>query len=203
MSLLDHHVVSGDSTAVVEPEVELLLADAAIVEPALLLQRHSTEAVQDIELKRHSGQWVWRVHTDARLVLYDALTGSPVEINEAKARQIAANGYAGDNAPISATLLLEPTLEVRGQSASLWRVGFNDPQNTRYYISADEGRILERRTDDWSVFDFFWMLHTMDYRGRDDFNNPLVIAFAFASLWLALSGVILLFRSFRMRSREL
>jgi hypothetical protein len=41
------------------------------------------------------------------------------------------------------------------------------------------------------------MLHTMDYRGRDNFNNPLVITLGFAGLWLAVSGLILLFKSFR------
>lgn len=37
----------------------------------------------------------------------------------------------------------------------------------------------------------------MDYRSRDNFNNPLVIAVGAATLWLALSGFLLLFRSFR------
>ena len=41
------------------------------------------------------------------------------------------------------------------------------------------------------------MLHTMDYEGRDNFNNPIVITIGFAALWLALSGFLLLFKSFR------
>jgi hypothetical protein len=41
------------------------------------------------------------------------------------------------------------------------------------------------------------MLHTMDYRGRDNFNNPLVILAGTCALWLALSGALLLSRSFR------
>lgn len=37
----------------------------------------------------------------------------------------------------------------------------------------------------------------MDYEGRDDFNNPLVITVATATLWLTLSGLLLLLKSFR------
>jgi Na+-transporting NADH:ubiquinone oxidoreductase subunit F len=200
MSLLDHHVVSGDSTAASAARVEPASADAAFVEPTILLRRHAAENVREALLQSHAGQWVWRIHTDERTVLYDALSGAPVEITEARARQIASQGYAGKGAIRSASLLSEPTIEAREHDAPLWRVDFNDSQHTRYYISVDDGRILERRTGDWRIFDFFWMLHTMDYRGRDDFNNPLVISFAFASVWLALTGVLLLFRSFGRRA---
>ena len=37
----------------------------------------------------------------------------------------------------------------------------------------------------------------MDYRGRDNFNNPLIVVIGFATLWLSISGVLLLTRSFR------
>jgi Na+-transporting NADH:ubiquinone oxidoreductase subunit F len=200
MSLLDHHVVSGDSTAASAPAVEPPPASAPFVEPTTLLRRHATESVLEVLLQSHAGQWVWRVHTDERTLLYDALSGAPVEITEAKARLIAAQGYSGKGAITSVSLLHEPTVEAREHEAPLRRVDFNDSQHTRYYISIDDGRIVERRTDDWRVFDFFWMLHTMDYRSRDDFNNPLVISFAFASVWLALTGVLLLFRSFGARA---
>jgi Na+-transporting NADH:ubiquinone oxidoreductase subunit F len=196
MSLLDHHVVSGDSTAAPAPAIRPPSASATFVEPTTLLRRHATESVLEVLLQSHAGQWVWRIHTDERTLLYDALSGTPVGITEAKVRLIAAQGYAGKGAITSVALLHEPTVEAREHEAPLWRVDFNDSQHTRYYLSVDDGGIVERRTGDWRVFDFFWMLHTMDYRGRDDFNNPLVISFAFASVWLALTGVLLLFRSF-------
>jgi hypothetical protein len=41
------------------------------------------------------------------------------------------------------------------------------------------------------------MLHTMDYRGRDNFNNPLIVTIGMAALWLSISGALLLLRSFR------
>ena len=65
------------------------------------------------------------------------------------------------------------------------------------YVSEATGRVLERRNDAWRLFDFLWMLHTMDYWGRDDFNHPLIIAVTFGVLWLTATGIYLLFVSFR------
>jgi hypothetical protein len=196
MSLLDHHVVSGESTAA-EESATTLVANAPLIDPQTLLP--AQVAVEHIELQRRLGAWVWRVETAAGARLYDGASGEPLTIDAARARAIADEGRAGDVQAETATLLDAPTLEARGHTPPFWRVDFNDAQQTRYYIAADDGRILERRTGDWRVFDVFWMLHTMDYRGRDDFNHPLVITFAFLSVWLALSGILLLYRSFGMK----
>ena len=40
------------------------------------------------------------------------------------------------------------------------------------------------------------MLHIMDYPGRENFNNPLIITVALIAIWLGLSGFGLLFGSF-------
>ncbi len=64
------------------------------------------------------------------------------------------------------------------------------------YFAAQDAQLVATRNNTWRLFDFFWMLHTMDYRGRDNFNNPLVITIATAALWLSLSGFLLVLRSF-------
>ncbi len=51
-------------------------------------------------------------------------------------------------------------------------------------------RELDRRTTRWRVFDFFWMLHVLDFESRDDFNHPLLQVAALLGLLIALSGVI-------------
>lgn len=88
------------------------------------------------------------------------------------------------------------SIEARGAGA-VWRAEFDDPSRTTLYFAADDARLVATRNASWRWFDFFWMLHTMDYRGRDNFNNPLVITVGTAALWLALTGFLLLFRSFR------
>jgi hypothetical protein len=84
----------------------------------------------------------------------------------------------------------------------VWSAAFADETGTTLYFAADDARFVVARNDTWRLFDFFWMLHTMDYRGRDNFNHPLVILMATGALWLSISGVLLLTRSFRARDFE-
>ena len=79
----------------------------------------------------------------------------------------------------------------------MWQVDFDDAAGTSLYIDAQDAAVLERRNDTWRVFDIAWMLHIMDYTGREDFNHPLIVTVATGVAWLALSGLILLFRAFR------
>lgn len=51
--------------------------------------------------------------------------------------------------------------------------------------------MLARRNRIWRLYDFFWMLHIMDYDERENFNNPLIRAFAATGLLFALSGLFL------------
>lgn len=41
------------------------------------------------------------------------------------------------------------------------------------------------------------MLHSMDYVNRTDFNHPLIITVELAAVWLAITGLWLLFRTVR------
>jgi hypothetical protein len=66
-------------------------------------------------------------------------------------------------------------------------------------VSAQNGQVVARRTDIWRLYDFFWMLHIMDYRGRVDFNHPLLIGASALALVLAATGCWLLFYRIRVR----
>jgi hypothetical protein len=47
------------------------------------------------------------------------------------------------------------------------------------------------------------MLHIMDYDERSNFNNPLLISTAAASLLFTLTGILLLWQRYRPRRRQL
>jgi hypothetical protein len=51
--------------------------------------------------------------------------------------------------------------------------------------------VTKHRNGIWRAFDFLWMLHTMDYRSRDDFNNPLLRGVAAMAVVAVLSGFLL------------
>ena len=54
---------------------------------------------------------------------------------------------------------------------------------------------MSRRHELWRVLVFLWMMHIMDYGERTSFNHPLIIAVAFAAMWLAITGTWLLLRT--------
>jgi uncharacterized iron-regulated membrane protein len=81
-------------------------------------------------------------------------------------------------------------------------VSFDDRLKTRLYISPETGEIESRRNKIWRLYDFFWMLHIMDYDERENFNNPLLKIAAVTGTLFAVTGfylVIVLFLKGRYR----
>lgn len=188
---LDHHEVSAEHS-MREMEPAVLAPTVTLVEP----ESWGAGDILEIRLASLLDGWVWRIETTQGVTLRNATTGEPLLLTEPMIRALATKQYAGRGKITSVLFHPTPTLETR-DSASTWEARFDDEQATTFYFSADDGRLLETRNSTWRLFDFFWMLHTMDYRGRDNFNNPLVVTVGFAALWLAVSGLILLFKSFR------
>ena len=99
---------------------------------------------------------------------------------------------------------IEPDSEIRGRDLPVWKVSFEEPESLNLYLDPWTGEILARRTARWRIFDFFWMLHIMDFETREDFNHLLLQIAAVLGLVIALSGVILwavTTRAFRRRPR--
>lgn len=135
------------------------------------------------------------VATPQGVRLFDAASGQPVAIDGALAARIASSAYAGPGRVNRVTALEELNLAVREHELPIWQVDFTDEQNSSFYVSATTGRLLERRNDSWRQWDFFWMLHNMDYANRTSFNHPLIVTVAFGIVWLAVTGLWLLFRT--------
>lgn len=98
------------------------------------------------------------------------------------------------NAQIISTELIESTdshHEYRGKSLPVWAVQFNDSENATFYLSPQTAEIKSVRHDSWRWFDFLWMLHTMDYEGRDNFGNISIRIFSIIAFVTALSGIVL------------
>ena len=138
---------------------------------------------------------VYQVTTKQGVHLFSATEGSPVLIDSAKASSIARSTHP-KSAPVKSVVALkELPLAVRDHQLPIWQVDFNDARNSSYFISASTGEVLARRNDTWRWWDFFWMLHIMDYSERSSFNHPLIITVGFAMVWLAGTGFWLLFRT--------
>src|SRR5688572_1504546 len=92
-----------------------------------------------------------------------------------------------------------PPLEFRRPVAA-WQVAMDD--GTNFYVDANSGEILSRRTAWWRFYDLMWGLHIMDLKTREDAHNPLTIGFAIAALAMALLALVLLPMTTRWRRRK-
>jgi Na(+)-translocating NADH:ubiquinone oxidoreductase F subunit len=112
------------------------------------------------------------------------------------AEEIATKSYRGNGHVSSSERLDSGSNEVRAVKAPVWRVDFEDSLATRVYVTAEDGQLLAHRNNRWKAVDFLLMLHFMDYVRADSFNNLQIIIVGFGTLWIALSGLLLVFYSF-------
>ncbi|MGH8131268.1 MAG: PepSY domain-containing protein, partial [Steroidobacteraceae bacterium] len=191
---LDHADVASEGS-VRAPPVRVLGPEDPVCEPDACLRGRAQADILDVTLAPLLDHWVYRVRLRDGIELRRAEDGARFTIDETTARALAVAHYAGKGTLHAVSFHPGTMLEAR-DAGPVWQAAFDDPERTSLYFSADDGRLVAARNDSWRLFDLFWMLHTMDYRGRDDFNHPLVILFATAALWLAISGGLLLFRAF-------
>ncbi|WP_082439646.1 MULTISPECIES: 2Fe-2S iron-sulfur cluster-binding protein [unclassified Massilia] len=194
MSLLDANKVNGREFRVKPPLPPewprgVLTADAVLAA--------SSDNVMAIASGWLLGRPVYRLQNDKRSWLVNAMDGGPVAINAGVAAQIAHASYSGPG-NAGTPRLLSFTLETRAHKEAVWRVDFDDADETSVYVSSVSGAVLEHRNSTWRLFDLFWMLHIMDYSERTNFNNPLLVSSAIGGLWMALTGVWLLLASVRL-----
>ncbi|QOY92575.1 2Fe-2S iron-sulfur cluster binding domain-containing protein [Massilia sp. UMI-21] len=194
MSLLDADKVAGRTLRTALPLPAAWPAD--VLAPEAVLAANGAQ-VMTLSSAWLLGRPVYMLQNDQRSWLVGATDGRPVAIDAPLALAIARASYAGRAAP-AAPRLLTYSLETRAHKDAVWRVDFADADETTVYVSSVSGKVLEHRNSSWRLFDFFWMLHIMDYSERTDFNHPLLVSSAAAGLWMALSGVWLLLTSLRL-----
>lgn len=174
----------------------------ALVTPATAVAQAPAELRQStLSLSQRDAEPVYQLQSGDQQLFISALTGqvmAPLSANEV--RMLAQQRYLGSGTVHSAELLMLAPAEVRGLTAPLWQVQFADAEQTAFYFHPITGQLLRVRTATWRLYDFFWMLHIMDYQDRSDFNHPLLIISAGSALGFTLGGFVLLgFRLARLR----
>jgi uncharacterized iron-regulated membrane protein len=202
LSLIDPVKASGEKWARTASHPADAIQSATLLEPGELTAEQLDKALS-ISLGIRQGQPVYRVRRANSTTLINATDGSTVITTKDEARRLAEQDFTGIGKVISIENGMAPDLETRDSTGEYWRVNFSDSTNTSIYISVSTGEILERRNSYWRVFDFFWMLHIMDYAGHENINNSLIIIVALIAIWLGISGFILLFYSFNRRDFNL
>ena len=168
------------------PPAALLPAEAAPLE--ILAAGGSLQGEWRLAWRR--GRWLW-IPGDGGPPR-DARSGRllpPLERSEAEA--LARSRIRGAGAVSSSTLLeASPARgEYRGGAVPAWRVELEGPEGARVYLDAWTGEVRSVRTDGWRLFDFFWGLHILDWRDREDFHHPLLIAAVILGVLSSLTGL--------------
>lgn len=192
MAVLDMDKVAGGETRPAAAAPPLSASTSAWPQ---VRQSLDASTVTGVALRPLLNRNVLEVSTEAGVKLYDAADGEPVVVTPAVARSVAEAAYAGAGKVEAVVPLSELELAVRTHELPIWRIDFADAENSSFYVSAATGKLLERRNDTWRTWDFFWMLHNMDYVNRTSFNHPVIVVLAFGTIWLAISGFWLLFRT--------
>jgi len=153
-----------------------------------------------LEQRSEGSRWLIR-YADGQSRLADAASGRllpPLTAAEAAATLKARYTGAASIKAVDRISADAPPIELR-RNIEAWRVTMSD--GTRFYLSAATGEIVARRTAFWRIYDFMWGLHIMDFKGREDTHNPLVIGFALLALATTLMATLLLPMTLRRRRR--
>ena len=134
--------------------------------------------------------------------VFNGLTGTVLQPPTRSEIIQQANAHLLIDAQVIAAVQLQQGAREVGHRTGVWQVTYDDMLSTTLYLDASSGEVITVRSSLWRIFDFFWMLHIMDYQEREDFNNPLLISFAATSVLFALSGVLLLLQSPPRRGRR-
>lgn len=149
-------------------------------------------------------QPLYEIKTSSGVILADGVTGEALSpLPKDLIVGLARAYYAGSSGLASVDLLTdEAPLEIQSRPLPLWRARFDDWLETTLYIHPSSGDLVARRHRLWRWFDVFWMLHIMDYDERSDVNNPLLRTATILGLVFAISGLWLVWFSFRRRQRQ-
>jgi len=201
----DMDEIHGDhQKAIVSP----LESDIKMVNPQDIIQkikqRDSIKYILDIRLIQILDQPVYQItytddkNSDKKIQLAQANTGELRNaLSKEEAVKVAQKSFYTD-AMVSQVEYLTNTSkhhEYRENPLPAFAVKFEHPANTTVYVSSELGTVQKFRNDKWRIFDFLWMMHTMDYQGRDNITNWILRAFSIFGLLTIGSGFVLFFVS--------
>ncbi|WP_034733349.1 PepSY domain-containing protein [Pseudidiomarina atlantica] len=155
--------------------------------------------VTSLQVRQVQQRLQYVVTHDKGQTFLDAKSGEIWQTGAALAGQLAMASYTGPGSIETITHITnsDELADWQPQQQGGYRVTINDDLNTRIYVDAASATVIDHRNDPWVIADWAFKLHFMDYSGGRDFNNLLIRAAGLITLWLALSGLILLIRNIK------
>jgi len=198
MTLIDIEIIHGDHL--------VKMNQPQVINPSKLVPINQSVIdeypdIQSVTLNQYFDQIVYEVKLKNHQLILDATTGklkSPLlkEVIKQQADLI----YAGEASIKHIKLLPVSPVEIGGSKRPIWKVSYDDWLDSTLYFHPQSGQLIKKRTDLWRVFDFFWILHIMEYAGSSGFEGFLFRFFSITSLLMALFGSSLLY--YRLKRGE-
>lgn len=204
-------------------EIPLLSADLSLVSPSLVIQSiqkiQKADEILSIQLINLLGKPYYQIRSKANLPdanrsipaiavhtqLADAGTGNlRGPLTREEAIEVARRHFNGPAKVTGVAYLTTtgPHHEYREGPLPVYAVSFDHPSQTTVYIASELGTVQKFRNNPWRVFDFLWMMHTMDYESRDHFGNTLLRIFSLLGLVTVCSGFALFFVSLKRKRKK-
>ncbi len=201
MSILPISVVRSEH--LIAPPSQDTISGADILSPVKAAQMAGLGAPIGARLHTWLGRPAYSIDgPEGQSTLIDARTAERLTpIDEHTARNIAIMDYAGSGKVSRVDWVEKGPVEVRFEGP-YWRVEFDQPKGYTVWVDPAQGKVRAHRSAVWRFYDFFWMLHIMDYGTRDNFNTPWLMAFAASAFLFALTGAGLLWHRFILRPRR-
>jgi uncharacterized iron-regulated membrane protein len=197
-------------------EVPLLSSNIQLVSPTVVLDSikriHRIDSLVSIQLIEILGKPFYQIRCVSAINhaamghktmpsmnhLADAITGKlRGALSEQEAIAVATARYNGNPVVKNVEYLTNTNghHEYRESPLPAYAISFEKPLHTTVYVASELGTVQKFRNDKWRVFDFLWMLHTMDFENRDNISNWLLRAFSIFGLLTVISGFTLFFIS--------
>jgi uncharacterized iron-regulated membrane protein len=163
----------------------------AIVDAARLVA--PTGALLELRDRGLGLRWIVFDHEHQPLASLDPKTGVALPpLTSEQAAALAVRDRRARVTPASTELIdSDPPGEYRGKPRPAYRVALEGDERITLYIHALTGDVTARRNTQWRIFDFFWMLHIMDYKERENFNHWLLTSASVLAVVTAASGLVL------------
>jgi hypothetical protein len=118
--------------ATLTPAQAIASVDAAAAAPT---------KINEVCLRKLAGEVIYQISTGSGTQLVNAVDGSLITIDEARALRIVKR-FAGENAGTgTATLLREHTGEYRWGPLPAWRVPLQDARGTLFFVATEDGSV--------------------------------------------------------------
>jgi uncharacterized iron-regulated membrane protein len=173
------------------------ISDSIQPQNTVLSETLSLNQWQSINWHLRGNKWIIKATGfDGQTKWFAPSSGQPVgHLSKTEINSIATSRHVNQVEVAAIYNLEQIPFEVRHLAPPLYQVNFDDWSNSTFYINPQSGDISSVRSDIWRLYDFFWMLHIMDYQEREDFNHPILIIAALLSLAFTMTGLLLIYFS--------